>query len=189
MRSIFHKVSNLIFITPVLHNHFIDRETEVRSSATLLQRTLPEFDFTSVLATASSVFFEAKSFLPSPGDLVTGCSSLWLLSPLSLVLHSIQVGMLPHDCCPLWFASPDLRLPGCKMRMLCGPHRLSLYRRSNSALRGFYLLISTFSWGVYRVTETYILLICFQQKLCISVSFSQIPEKEKNRVPKAFMTS
>lgn len=90
MRSIFHKVSNLIFITPVLHDHFIDRETEVRGSATLLLRPLPELDFTSVLALASSVL-EAKPFFPSPGVLVIGCSSL------SLTSESSSHWMLPHD--------------------------------------------------------------------------------------------
>ena len=183
MQRIFHKVSNLIFITHVLYDHFIDRETEVRGSATLLLRPLPELDFTSVLALASSVL-EAKPFFPSPGVLVIGCSSL------SLTSESSSHWMLPHDspiivhygwllqtwdylavkweCCVVLTVCPSTEDPFCTCR--------------------FYLLISAVWWGVYWVTETNIFLICFEQS-CAFLCHSPRFQRGRKTVPKALVTS
>ena len=96
------------------------------------------------------------------------CKLFYFLENFSLPLDAPP--WLSHNC-SLWLASPDLRLPGCKMRMLCGPHGLSLYRRSIlhlSILPAYFCCFMGCLLGHWNQHFSNL----FWAKLCISVSFS-----------------
>lgn len=120
MLNTFHKLSNLIFIIPVLHDHFLHREAESQRLGDLSTKEhWAKLNLRSVLLAASGVplsSLTAKPFLRpgGPGDRVL----LLTPEPSWFFCMSIRIQMLSAWLLPNTLACLGLR---CKMRLLGGP--------------------------------------------------------------------